>query len=148
MSGPEDEISQAEKRSLLRQDADVRRQQEQAAKREQSGTFFSHTHADEISGGGRFAGVNPATVVGSEPAVRYPAAAAHQADPCGTEPPLGYRVDAMSEQESSTVSSSFPVEETGDPVSDALRRDKTASAESAGADSAAGSPSLSKLTND
>jgi hypothetical protein len=37
--------------------------------------------------------------VGSTALPQYPAAASHQRDPCGLEPPLGYRVDAMPELE-------------------------------------------------
>jgi hypothetical protein len=35
--------------------------------------------------------------VGADPFPNYPAAAAHQRDPCGQEPPLGYAIDAMPE---------------------------------------------------
>src|SRR6516162_9576287 len=69
-----DQEEQAERRRVLLQDADLRQQQQEQAQREQVSTFFSHTHADEINGGGRFAAVSPASIVGSEPAVKYPAA--------------------------------------------------------------------------
>jgi len=100
--GPEDEVSQAEKRRIIR---------------EQAATMFQHaqSHANDEAGG-RFASVNAAAVVLSEPAVRYPAASAHQRDPVPTEPPLGYCVDEMAPLEPSTVSSSFPVEDTGAPA--------------------------------
>ena len=82
--------------------------------REQAGTFMSHTHSDV---GGRFSAVGAQTVVGAEPITNYPAAAAHQRDPVPDEPPLGYRIDAMPEQEPSTVlSSPCPVEVTDDPA--------------------------------
>jgi len=58
--------------------------------------LMSHTHS-EI--GGRYAGVGAQMVVGADPIPKYPAAAAHQHDPCGLEPPLGYRIDAMPEHE-------------------------------------------------
>jgi len=78
---------QAERKRVLANDARVR---------EQAGTFMSHTHS-EI--GGRYAGVGAQMVVGADPIPKYPAAAAHQHDPCGLEPPLGYRIDAMPEHE-------------------------------------------------
>src|SRR5215469_10927806 len=78
---------QAERKRVLANDARVR---------EQAGTFMSRTHS-EI--GGRYAGVGAQMVVGADPIPKYPAAAAHQHDPCGLEPPLGYRIDAMPEHE-------------------------------------------------
>jgi hypothetical protein len=66
-----------------------------------TGTFLSHTHIDDA--GGRFAAVNAATIVGSEPAVKYPQLPSsspwHGSDPVPDEPPLGYRIDAMPELE-------------------------------------------------
>jgi len=54
-----DQEEQAERRRVLLQDADLRRQQEQA-QREQSGTFFSHAQAAaNDTAGGRFASVSP-----------------------------------------------------------------------------------------
>src|SRR6516165_7854618 len=79
--GPEDEVSQAEKARIIR---------------EQASSILDHARAAANDlGSGRFAGVNPTTVVGSEPAVKYPAAAAHQADPVGIEPPLGFSVNDL-----------------------------------------------------
>jgi hypothetical protein len=106
----DDSESQAVKRKTLLNDARVHEQQ-------QASTFHQYAQStanDEA--GGRFAAINAVSVVGAEPAVRYPAAAAHQRDPVPTEPPLGYCVDEMAPLEPSTVSSSFPVEETGDPA--------------------------------
>jgi hypothetical protein len=60
--------------------------------REQTGTFMSHTHSEM---GGRFTEVGAAHIVGSTALPNYPAAAAHQADPCGLESALGYRIDAL-----------------------------------------------------
>jgi hypothetical protein len=114
---------QREREATLRNDASVREQQKQQeqSQREQTGTFFSHTHADEITGGGRFASVSPVTVVGSTEATRYPAAAAHQADPCGPEPPLGYDVNEMAPLEPIEPSAaSMPsAEQLGAPVLEA-----------------------------
>jgi hypothetical protein len=89
LSRQEEEI---ERREVLENDRLVREQQKQ---REQSGTYLSHTHVDEISGGGRYAVINPTVVTGANPTLRYPAAGPHQHDPVPTEPPLGYSVDDM-----------------------------------------------------
>jgi hypothetical protein len=83
-----DQEEQAERRRVLLQDADLRQQQQEQAQREQVSTFFSHTHADEINGGGRFAAVSPASIVGSEPAVKYPAASPSWQIQLPDEPPL------------------------------------------------------------
>jgi hypothetical protein len=112
-----DQEEQAERRRVLLQDADLRRQQEEAAQRakERSGTFFSHglAAANDL-GGGRFAGVNPTTVVGAEHAVKYPQAGPpFQRDPVPHEPPLGYRIDAMPIEPSADLSA---VEQTDDPA--------------------------------
>jgi hypothetical protein len=90
-----DQEEQAKKRRVLISDARVRNGD--------TGTFLSHTHIDDA--GGRFAAVNAAKVVGqsSSIAAAYPAAsAAHQTE-LPPEPPLGFRVDAMPELESSMV---------------------------------------------
>jgi hypothetical protein len=78
---------EAERQAVLENDLQVQRQ---------AGTFFQHgvSQAAELSQG-RFAAMGAPHVVGSAPAPRYPAAAAHQADPVPAEPPLGYSVDAM-----------------------------------------------------
>jgi hypothetical protein len=79
--GPEDEVSQAEKARVIR---------------EQASSILDHARAAANDlGGGRFAGVNPTTVVGSEPAVKYPAASSSWQIQLPDEPPLGYRVDDM-----------------------------------------------------
>jgi hypothetical protein len=91
-----------ERKEVMRQDADLRKRQEEAERRakDQSGTFFSHTHADEIGGGGRFAAVNPATVVGAQPLPVYPQLpssspwSGQQPEP-GIEPPLGFENPAF-----------------------------------------------------
>jgi hypothetical protein len=101
MSGPEDEVSQAEKRRIIR---------------EQAGTFFSHaqTQAGELSGG-RFAATGTPHVTGATPVPNYPAAAAHQRDPVPIEPPLGIDINAMPEQNPTGDASSgvLPPVDTG-----------------------------------
>ena len=110
----EDQIDRAEKLRVTLQDADVRRQQQ-----ERAGTFFAHAQAAANDAGGRFASLGAPHVVGSQPTPRYPAAAAHQADPVGPEPPTGYDVNAMPGFESSTdlsaveSSAAPPAEATG-----------------------------------
>jgi hypothetical protein len=112
--GPEDLLSQSEKREVLANDRRVHEQQEQA-RREQFGTFFSHGQAAaNDTGGGRFGSLGSPYVIGSQPQVRYPAAGGHQADPCGTEPPLGVSVDAMFIEPSTVPVTS--VEATGAPA--------------------------------
>ena len=62
---------------------------------QQGSTFHQHAQADADIPRGRFSAVTSATVVGSTAVPQYPAAAAHQADPCGPEPSLGYRIDEL-----------------------------------------------------
>ena len=101
---PTSQEEQEERKRVTLQDADLRRQQQQQeqSQRDPTGTFFSHTHADEISGGGRFAAVNPATVVGQDPQIKYPQLPASspwsgaQPEP-GIEPPLGFENSALNE---------------------------------------------------
>ena len=110
----------------LRNDLSVREQQGRVFAQDQSlpnkaSTLHQHALADADTPRGRFSAVETAYVVGSKAdvAASYPAAAAHQHDPCGPEPPTGYRIDAMLDDEPSTVSSaSFSsVETLGDPTS-------------------------------
>jgi len=120
MSGPEDDIAQAEKRRIIRE------QQQQGA------TFHQHAQAqaDEMSQG-RFAATGTPIVTGATPVPKYPAAGAHQADPVGTEPPLAFSVDQVEPIEPSAappvedptgcVSVSLPVE-PGAPAAEVLRR--------------------------
>jgi len=79
---------QEDRRRTMRNDARVR---------EQGGTFHAHALADAETPRGRFSAVSAAYVVGSKPDVAsaYTAAGAHQADPCGTEPALGYDINSL-----------------------------------------------------
>jgi hypothetical protein len=107
--GPEDEVTQAERRRILREGT----------------TFHQHAQAfaDELSQG-RFAATGVPTVTGATPIPKYPAAGAHQSDPVGTEPPLGFSVNDL---EPSAVSSSLsPVEDTGGAPSSAPPDDDVA----------------------
>jgi hypothetical protein len=96
-----------ERREVLENDRRVREEQK---KREQTGTYLSHTHDDIHQG--RFGAIGAAVVVGAKADVAsvYPAASAHQRDPVSAERPLGFRVDEMPPLEPSAVSS---VEATG-----------------------------------
>ena len=97
---------QAEREATMRNDASVREQQmqrdaEQRRILREGTTFYQHAQsAANDEAGGRFAGVNPATVVGSEPAVKYPQLPASspwsgaQPEP-GIEPPLGFENPAI-----------------------------------------------------
>ena len=80
---------QREREEVMRQDADLRRRQQEQVQRESSGTYLSHTH-DDLSGGGRFAALGNPTIVGSTEATRYPAAAAAYQIQLPDEPPLGF----------------------------------------------------------
>jgi hypothetical protein len=82
--------------------------------REKTGTYLSHTHDDIHQG--RFAAIGPAVVIGTKAGVAsaYPAAAAHQHDPCGPEPALGYSVDAMPDLEVASLVST--PQATGGPT--------------------------------
>jgi hypothetical protein len=103
---------QEERRRVALQDADLRRRQQQA----QGGTFFAHgvAQANELSGG-RFGATGVPTVTGATPVPNYPTAGAHQSDPVGTEPPLGFSVDQVEPIESSAVSL-LSAEDTGAPA--------------------------------
>jgi hypothetical protein len=93
-----------ERRETLRNDLKVRRQEEQGS------AYIDHYTQDM---GGRFASVGAATVVGADPIPNYPAAAAHQHDPCGPEPSLGYRIDDPSDP---VEASFFTQQATGEPA--------------------------------
>ena len=110
-----DQEEQAERRRVLLQDADPRRQQHEQARREQVGTFFSHAQAAaNDAAGGRFAFVSPTSIVGSEPAVKYPAASPSWQIQLPDEPPLSaYENPAL--EDPTGVSVSPPVA-TDDPA--------------------------------
>jgi len=117
----ESQFDQHERRAVLRNDASVREQAERRrvfaqdqSLRPQATTMHQFAQADALTPRGRFSAVEAQTVVGANPVPNYPAAAAHQADPCGIEPPLGYRIDAMPEHDPVEVSS-FPQQQT-DPA--------------------------------
>src|SRR6516165_9347931 len=107
---PED---QNERRRVLLNDARVREQ----SRNGDTGTYLSHTHSEL---GGRFAVTNHQTITGVVSPAPPPLPSNspwHGADPVPDEPPLGYRIDAMPELETSTgvPSISSPVA-TDDPA--------------------------------
>jgi hypothetical protein len=103
---------QQERREVLRNDQRLRDQQA----REQTGTFLSHTHLDDV--GGRWAAISNPHIVGQSAVPKYPELPANSPwhhDPVPDEPPLGYAIDAMPELEPSTTAP-HPVEATGEPT--------------------------------
>jgi hypothetical protein len=83
---PSNEVSQAEKRRLMRDEA--------ARQRYQGSTYNAFARADAEIDHGRFAAVNKTAVVGTE-AARYPAASsAHQTE-LPPEPPTGYCIEMV-----------------------------------------------------
>jgi hypothetical protein len=83
---------QEERRRVALQDADLRRQQQQA------GTFFSHAQsAANDTAGGRFAATGSPRVVGSTPtpSTQYPAASSTHQTELPPEKPLGVDINAM-----------------------------------------------------
>jgi hypothetical protein len=136
MAGPEDDISESEKRRILR---------------EQASTMHQHAvaWAGEISQG-RFAANGTPSVTGAT-AIPYsslsemPASSpwsGQQPQP-GPEPPLGFDNPALE----SSAASILPVEDTGDPVAAPSTGIKQDSPDSSMFDSAAGS-SLPKDQSD
>ena len=93
---------QIERQRVFAQDQSVQRQ---------ATTMHAHAIADAATPRGRFSAVEAQTVVGAGPIPNYPPAAAHQHDPCGQEPPLGYRIDEM------PLEPPFPSVQAPDPTS-------------------------------
>jgi hypothetical protein len=86
MSNPADEISQREKREVLRSDRLARN------------TYLAHANDTELELGGRFAKLRPTTVIGEVAVPQYPKLPAGNPwaeDVCGPEPSLGFSVDAI-----------------------------------------------------
>jgi hypothetical protein len=82
-----------------------------------TGTYLSHTHSDL---GGRFATTEHQTITGVVSPAPPPLPANspwHGSDPVPTEPPLGYRIDAMPELECPTgIPPVSPPVATDDPA--------------------------------
>jgi len=86
INNPADEISQQEKRNVLKNDKLVR------------DTYHSRALADaELEFSGRFKATGKPTVSGSEPLVRYPLQATSPWNDAGVppEPPTGYAIDQL-----------------------------------------------------
>jgi hypothetical protein len=107
----DDPESQVERRRVLHNDADVRRQEQQ-----QSGTYLSHTHSET---GGRFAVAEHQIITGvaSPKPPQLPAnspwSGAQPQPP--DEPALGFPIDQMSIDEPSTIEPLW-VEQLGVPA--------------------------------
>jgi hypothetical protein len=97
--GPEDEVTQAERRRILREGT----------------TFHRHAQAfaDEVNQG-RFAATGVPTVTGSTPIPVYPAGPQWTADPGSqvVEPPLGFSIDQLEP----SMGTTRPTEDTGAPA--------------------------------
>jgi len=110
---------------------------------------YAQSQADEINQG-RFAAIGSPRVVGSQPNVssQYPAAAAHQRDPVGVEPPLGIDINAMPTDDPSAVSVSFPATEaTGAPATDSAPSSELVPPLADDVEPGAGAPSFSANDN-
>jgi len=95
--GPEDNVSQAEKRQIIREQATTMHQHAQA-------------QAGELSGG-RFAATGTPNVTGTTPIPSYPAASASWQIQLPDEPPLGFDNPAL--KDPADVSSSSSAEPGG-----------------------------------
>jgi hypothetical protein len=89
---------EADRIRTLHNDLKVREQQgrvyaQDQSQPRQSGTLHQHAINEASIPLGRFSAISNAQVVGQ--GAQYSAAGPHQHDPCGPEPPLGYRVDAL-----------------------------------------------------
>lgn len=111
------QLDQLDRKEVLENDKRLREQEESRrvfaqdqSLPKQATTFHQFAQADAQMPRGRFSAVDVQTVVGANPIPNYPAAAAHQRDPCGQEPPLGYRIDDLEV--------SFPSPQATDPTSD------------------------------
>ena len=130
-----------ERREVLHNDALVRQQREQGSRvyapdqsKPNPGTTLHQAAINDADIPlGRFSAISAAVVVGSKADVAgaYPAASAHQHDPVGPEPPLGYAIDAMPALEASadepqatdpTSAPSSPLGRVGSLSSDELGR--------------------------
>jgi hypothetical protein len=110
-----DPESQAERRRVLQNDARVREQS-------RNGDTSSYLDHVEPLLGGRFAVTEHQTITGvvsPSPPPLPTNSPWHGSDPVPDEPPLGYRIDAMPEQESSMAMWSSSIEATGPASADA-----------------------------
>jgi hypothetical protein len=110
-----------ERRETLENDRLVREAEHRRILRE--GTTF-HQHAQSAANdmaGGRFAAVNPTTVVGAQPLPTYPPLPSSspwsgaQPEP-GPEKPLGYEISKLTPHELEPSMASSSVEDTGAPA--------------------------------
>jgi hypothetical protein len=126
----EHQHEQRERIETMRNDADVRRQQ-------QSNTMHGRAVAEASIETGRFTAVNAAHVTGSTTIPQYPQASTpwQGPDPVGDEPPLGFAIDQMPIEPSAEVSI-LPVEQLA-PDGAAAAADKLPPASAQPSDSGA-----------
>jgi hypothetical protein len=97
---------QAERREVLENKKRLRLQRER-----EGSTFFAHTHPED-EGGGRFAAINNATIIGGTPIPKYPELPSTSpwsgTDPVPDEEPFGVAVDWMPPLESSSGEATDP----------------------------------------
>jgi hypothetical protein len=114
-----------ERRETLENDRKVLEAERQRIAREGTTLHrFAQSQADELSGG-RFAAINPTTVVGSDPTLKYPPLPSSspwsgaQPEP-GVEPQLGYEINRLTPYElEPSMGTTRPVEDTGGAPSSA-----------------------------
>jgi hypothetical protein len=106
------DLERIEREQTMRQDADWQRQLKEAA--EAPATMHGRAAAEASINTGRFTQVNAAHVVGSEPAVKYPAASSSWQIQLPDEPPLGPDNPAL---EPAVALPASPAAETGGAVS-------------------------------
>jgi hypothetical protein len=121
--GPEDEVSQAEKRHIIREQATTMHQ-------------FGQSQADEINQG-RFAAIGTPNVTGTTAIPSYPAASSSWQIQLPDEPPLGFENLALEEP---SAASMLYAEQLGEPASDAAPSVDLADVERAGVGSPPSSP--------
>jgi hypothetical protein len=105
-----------DKRRVLANDLDVRRQENEQRK---ASTYFAFGALEADEPRGRFAAINETTIVGSSPLPTYPQLPSGPwsgPDMLPPEPPLGYEIHAVAPLDPEPLTVSIPVEATGDPA--------------------------------
>ena len=108
------QIDQAERRAVLENDRRVRERERAQEERRgtfaqdqslprQASTYNQFALADAQTPLGRFSAISNAQVVGQ--GASYPPAGAHQHDPCGPEPALGFAIEQMFPDDPALVAS-------------------------------------------
>jgi hypothetical protein len=131
------DLERIEREETLRNDADVRRQQQQA----QGTTFHQRAVAEANQDLGRYGvAMGKPQVTGSAPIVRYTQASGpwQGPDPVGDEPPLGFDINALEPIENpAVVSPVSPAAATDAPAGAAASSDKLPPAQDQSGDAGA-----------